>query len=109
MPHDSNKTASDKSGGTQVHMTIRVVPSECWLCSYWLTVFMNLRVTGLQQTRPWVAAQGRVQLPRFKRGNHSGVNHTSVLTRTSNCASPFHSATKLSASLSAGYTGVGVA
>ena len=45
-------------------MTIRVMPSECLLRSYLLTVFTNLRIIELQQTRPWVAAQGGSQFTR---------------------------------------------
>ena len=63
-------------------MTIRVMPSECLLRSYLLTVFTNLRVIELQQTRPWVATQGGSQFTRLKRFNKwlilNSYNHTSV-------------------------------
>lgn len=49
-------------------MTIRVMPNECLLRSHLLPVFMNLVVNELQQTRPWVAAQGGSQFTRCLKG-----------------------------------------
>ena len=46
-------------------MTIRVMPSECLLRSHLLSVFMIQAVNELQQTRPWVAAQGGSQFTRL--------------------------------------------
>ena len=75
-------------------MTIRVMPGECLLRSYLLTVFMNLRITELQQTRPWVATQGGSQFTRLKRFNKwlilNSYNHTRAITRNGLKPLSFH-------------------